>query len=184
MHNEFTNLLPQERQKMLSRDYLLRASVVAIVLATILVLSSAVLLVPTYVLLSGSANAKKLDLARIESMLSSADEVALSERLAILSKNAEALVTLSGVQSVSADVREVLSVPRPGIILSGISYTPSTDDSPGTTIVSGLSVTRDSLRNYQLALQNAPLALSATLPVSAYAKDNNIPFTITLILAP
>jgi hypothetical protein len=184
MNNELTNLLPHERQKMLSRDYILRIGVIVTVLATVLILSSAVLLIPTYVFLSGNASAKKVNLARIEASLSSADEVALSERLAILSENAASLVALSNVKSVSATVREILSVPRPGITIFGISYIPNTEKSSRTVIISGLSATRDSLRSYQLALQGSPFALSAVLPVSAYAKDSNIAFTITVTLAP
>lgn len=184
MNNEFTNLLPQERQKLLSRDYLLRAGVVTSVLATILVLSSAVLLVPTYVFLSGNANAKKTELARIESALSSSEEAALSERLATLSANAASLASLSNARSVSALIRGVLSIPRPGVALSSISVASSKDNGSGTIIISGKSATRDSLRSYQLAMQGAPFARSAVLPVSAYAKDSDISFTITITLAP
>ncbi|MDP2655387.1 MAG: hypothetical protein Q8P17_02430 [bacterium] len=184
MNNELTNLLPRERQRMLSRDYILRIGVIVIALITILVLSLAVLLIPTYVFLSGNASAKKVNLARIEASLSSADEVELSKRLATLSENAASLVALSNIQSVSATIREILSVPRPGITVSGISYTPHTEKSSGTVIISGSSATRDSLRGYQLALQGSQFALSAVLPVSAYAKDSNITFTITVTLVP
>jgi len=184
MNNELTNLLPRERQRILSRDYILRIGVIVAVLATVLILSLAVLLIPTYVFLSGNASAKKVNLARIESSLSSADEVVLSERLTTLSENAAALAALSNAPSASATIRKILSVPRPGIILSGLSFIPSTGKSSGTVIISGSSATRDSLRSYQLALQGAPLATSAVLPVSAYAKDSNIAFTITVTLAP
>lgn len=169
---------------MLSRDYLLRAGAVAASLASVLVLSSAVLLLPTYVFLSGNANAEKSELARIESSLSSSDEIALSERLAVLSANAASLMALSNARSVSAVVRSALSIPRPGITLSNISFIPSKDGDAGTVIVSGISATRDSLRSYQLALEGAPFARTAVLPVSAYAKDSNIDFTITITLAP
>lgn len=184
MNNELTNLLPQERRRALSRDYLLRASVVTAVLATVLFLSSAVLLIPTYVFLRGNANAKMADTVRIESVLSSSDETALSERLAILSANAASLTALSNARSISAIIRDILSIPRPGITLLSLSFAPSRDKNSGTIIVSGLSATRDSLRSYQLALQDAPFALSAVLPVSAYAKDSNIAFTITVTLSP
>lgn len=184
MNNELTNLLPQERQKLLSRDYILRAGAAASVLATILVLSSAVLLVPTYVFLSGNADAKKAELARIESALSSSEEAALSERLAVLSANAASLASLSNARAVSALIREILSIPRPGISLSSISTAPSGENGSETVIISGTSATRDSLRGYQLALEGAPFARSASLPVSAYAKDRDIAFTITVTLAP
>lgn len=184
MHNELTNLLPPERMRILSWDYRLRIGIIAIVLVTVLSLAAAVLLVPTYVLLNGSAEAKKEHLLRIVSTFTSAEETALLTRLAALSRNAAALVTFSNTPSISAIIRTVLSVPRSGITLSGFSYTPASGKSPGTLALSGSSETRDALRSYQLALQGAPFARSASLPVSAYAKDADIPFVITITLSP
>lgn len=184
MPNERTNLLPSDRQQALAREYLLRVGVVIAILATALTLSAAALLIPTYVLLEGSATAKNTRLANAASTLSSADEKALSERLAALSANAAVLISLSNAPSVSATVRSVLDVPHPGITISGFSYEPSSDAGSGEMLLSGASATRDALRNYQLALQGASFARSAILPVSAYAKDANIPFTITVTLSP
>lgn len=184
MYNELTNLLPPERQRALSREYFLRLGVVAVVLLSLLTLTSAVLLLPTYVFLAKSASAKETRLATIESSLSSADGTALSLRLAALSSDAAILTALAGAPSVSAVVRTVLTVSRPGVTLSGFVYTPAEDKTPGTLTISGTAATRDALRSYQLALQSAPFALSATLPVSAYAKDTNITFAIIVTLAP
>ena len=184
MHNELTNLLPPERQRLLSRDYLLRVGTVVAILAAILALFSSALLIPTYAYLGVSANAKKTELARITSILSSADEAELSSRLSALSENAAALINLSDAPSVSGTIREILFISRPGIALSGISFASSVSDSRGTAVVSGFAATRDALRSYQLALQDAPFARSATLPVSAYAKDSDIAFAITVTLVP
>ncbi|MDO8566725.1 MAG: hypothetical protein Q7R58_01065 [bacterium] len=183
MHNELTNLLPQERQRMLSRNYVLKIGVIIAVLVTVLTFSAGVLLIPTYVFLNGSANAKKINLAHIESTLSSTDEVALRERLATLSTNAANLLTLSDAVPVSALIRDILSIPRPGITLSELSFTPSAGNNSETMVVSGSSATRDALRSYQLALQGASFIRSAVLPVSAYAKDSDIAFIITITLA-
>lgn len=184
MHNELTNLLPPERVRSLARNYLLRISVVAVVLVTILALSAGVLLIPTYVLLAASASSKEAQLARIEATFSSADEAALSARLAVLSSNAAKLIALSNVPSLSSIMRAMLAISRPGIALSGFSYAPPAGKNPATLAISGSAATRDALRNYQLALQGAPFARSAVLPVSAYAKDADIDFTITVTLAP
>lgn len=186
MNNELVNLLPPERKQELTRDYIFRVVVVVAALATVLTLSAAVLLIPTHVLLSGSMNAKKINLASIESTLSSVDEAAIEARLATLSNNTATLIALSNTSSVSTVIREVLAISRPGIALSGFTYSPpvSANKSPGTLAITGSSATRDALRSYQLALQEAPLILSAVLPVSAYAKDADISFTITITLAP
>jgi len=184
MNSELTNLLPQERCRALRRDYFLRLCVVIFIFLIILTLSAAVLLLPTYIFLTESARSKKAQLSGIESSVSSSDEAILSGQLTTLSRNVTLLEALDNIPSASEVVRGVLTIPRPGITISNFAYSPPAKKDSGKLTVSGKAATRDSLRNYQLAIQNAPFALSADLPVSAYAKDSDISFTITVILAP
>jgi len=184
MSDELTNLLPPERARTLARDYRLRLAVVVVWLLTGLVLAAAALLVPTYVLLTKSISAKEVRLANIESTLSSVDEEGLSARLATLSSAAALLVALGRTPLASAAINAALAVPRPGVTLSNFTYVPAAGTNPGTLAISGHAATRDALRNYQLALQSAAFARSAVLPVSAYASDADIAFTVTVTLAP
>lgn len=184
MNNELTNLLPQERQRMLSRDYFFRLGVAAAVLTTVLTVAAGLLLVPTYVFLVQNATTKQNHLSNIESLLSSSNEAALSARLAALSTDASVLTALRDAPSVTATVRSVLAVPRPRVSLSSFSYAPGGSGASGALSIAGVAATRDSLRAYQLALQNDPLITAANLPVSAYAKDTDISFTISVTLAP
>jgi hypothetical protein len=184
MHNEITDLLPYERRKALRRDYFLRLVTVVASFLTALTVSSAALLLPTYVFLTTSAHTKEARLSSIESTLSSSDEKALSARLTALSNDIATIVALGNAPSVSAVIRAMLAVSRPGITLSGFTYSSSANESSKTLSISGSSVTRDTLRNYQLALKSAPFAKSADLPISAYAKNTDIPFIITVTLAP
>ncbi len=184
MHSELTNLLPPERRHALRRDYSMRLIVVVILLLTALILAAAVLLLPTYVFLVENAKTQKTHLANIESTVSSSDEASLDAQIAMLSNNAATLSSLAAASSVSAIMRTVLSISRPGIALSGFIYSHIVGKKPGTLAISGTAATRNALRGYQLALENAPFAISANLPVSAYAKDTNIVFTITVTLAP
>ena len=183
MPEERINLLPPERRRMLSREYLIRLSIVAVMLATVLAVIAALLLLPAYVFLTTNIVAKEARLANIESTLSSSDEVALSARITALSNDAAALAALEDAPSASASIRTVLAIARPGIILSGLTFSSGVDKKPSVLAVSGRAATRDALRRYQIELQNAPAALSADLPVSAYAKDSDIAFTITMTLS-
>jgi hypothetical protein len=180
MPKELTNLLPSERRHTLAREYYMRLGVVAIALVILLVAVGAILLIPTYIFLVGTAQEKEVRLAHIKTALSSADEVALSTRLTALSNDAKALIALSKKPSVSGAARAALLVPRAGVTLSAFTYTPGTTAS--TLLLTGTASTRDALRAYQLALQSMPNASSVTLPVSVYAKDANIGFTITITL--
>lgn len=184
MGEQLTNLLPPERQRVLGRAYVLRVLVVAVILATTLICAAGALLVPTYVLLHGSETAKRDQLANVESRSAPAADAALTERITALSDSTAVLLALSKTRSVSEVLRAALAVPRPGITLSGFTFSPSAGKRADTLTLSGSSIKRDALRSYQLALQQASFAQSAVLPVSAYAKDADIPFTITVTLKP
>ncbi len=184
MHSELTNLLPFERQRILARDYYVRLGVVVVVFMIGITFAAGVLLVPTYVFLIGSSNAKEMRLANLKSTLASGDEAALSNRLTALSSDITTLTTLSNAPAASAIMRTLLSISRPGIKISSFVYAAAAEDAPGTVAISGTAATRDALRNYQLALQSTPSITSADLPISAFAKDSSIPFTITVTLAP
>ena len=184
MPEELTNLLPYQRRLQLVREYRFRFGVIIVAVLTVLTLASAMLLVPTYVLLTGSASAKEEHLTRIRTVLSSADGAALSARLVALSTDANELISLSKKKSVSKVLSSVLNIPRPGINLNGFTYAPAANKTSETFSISGVAATRDVLRNYQTRIQSEPFVRTAELPVSAYAKDLNIAFTITVTLAP
>ena len=184
MRNELTNLLPIDRQRALYREYLVRLGVVSLSLVIVLTFIAAVLLIPTYLFLASIAHTKEARLASIESTLSSSEEEDLSVQIETLSENATTLSTLSNGVSASGLMRSLLTIARAGVTLSGFIYTPAVDKNAGTLKVSGIAETRSALRAYQLALSSAPFARAADLPVSAYAMDNNIAFTITVTLIP
>lgn len=172
---------------MLRRGYFMRLTAVAIMLMTAIVAVTGTLLVPVYVYLKVDEKEKSDALALITASLASTDEVQLDARLTALTKKAASLSSLASTTKASAVVRDVLVVPRTGITLSGFTLTPPPGgkaDSTNLLLLTGTASTRDRLRAYQLALLEAPFVKAADLPISAYAKDTNIAFTITITLAP
>lgn len=184
MPERFTNLLPPNRQHLLVREYFVRLGTIVVWTITMLVIVAGLFLIPSYVYLTANIHVKEGRLASIESVLSSSDATALSARLAALSNDAATLIALKDVPSVSNTIRNLLGIAHTGITLSSIAYSSAAGTNTRTLAVTGTATTRDALRNYQLALQSAPFAKAADLPVSAYAKDADIPFTITVTLAP
>lgn len=173
------DLLPEDRRRRIRRAYVLRVGTVAAVLTIILVVTAAALLVPTYVYLVSALNAQSARLTSVESIVSTADQVALGKRLAALEADAAEIEALGATPSASEIIREVLTVGHPSIVLTGMSYAPI----QGTLALSGIATTRNDLRAYQLSLAATPRFASAVLPVSSYAKDHDIPFAITVTLA-
>ncbi len=184
MTTPLTNLLPDERIALLRRAYFLRLGVVALVAASVLSASAALLLAPTYQYLSSTLASKNAQLASVTASLSSTDGAALSARLAALSSDTQALAALANAPDAALAVRTALLVPRPGITLAALSYTPPSAKGPGTLSLSGTALTRDALRSYQVALQGSAFATAADLPVSVYAQSTNIAFSILITLAP
>ncbi len=182
MRNQLTDLLPRSRRKALAREYRYRLATVAISTFIALIFTAAALLLPTYVFLTRSIAAKQARLTGIQSTLASNDEVAISARLAALSSDAKELSALAAQPSPSKILQEMLAIPHPYVPIVGFSYKPAQGKSPATLSITGVAASRNALRAYQIALQDAPFVVSADLPVSAYAKDTDISFIITLSL--
>lgn len=182
MPEESINLLPSDRVRALARDYYLRLAVVTLWFITALTIGATVLLVPAYLLLTSSEGGKQARLDSLWSSASSVDEAALVARLAVLSADTAILVALAKQPSVSGIIRDALLIPRGGITLSDFSYVPAEEG--GALTITGVASTRNALRGYQLALQSAPFATAVNLPVSAYAKDADIDFAISVTLKP
>lgn len=182
MPDKRTNMLPKERAHKLISEYYFRFGVVIMVMVIFIEFVATILLVPTYIFLERSGRAKEAHLASVETALASYDNGALSSSLAALSNEADTITALANTPSVSTIMRSALAIPHPGVTLSGLTYTPPVGKNPSTLAISGTAQTRDALREYQIALQSSSFASSANLPVSAYAKDTDITFTITVLL--
>lgn len=184
MLSGLTNLVPSRRQNKWTRDYFFRIATVAVFLMTLLVVTAGVLLFPTYIYLVSAEKTKLARLEKADNSLSSPEETDLASRLQTLSHDAQALVLLKDINAISRTINSLLSVSRPGITISGVAFNPATEEKGNTVSVIGTALTRESLRSYQIALDGASFSSSANLPVSAYAKESNIPFTIVVTLSP
>lgn len=184
MDNQFTNLLPPDRARALRRDYRIRLGVVVCSFATALTVIAAVLLVPSHLFLVKEASQKEGQRISLYETLSTVDEEKLSARLTALNDQSAILLTLSKERAISALISQVLSVPHPGVQILEFNHKPPSETAAATLTIRGAADTRNALRSYQLALQAAPFAASAMLPVSAYAKDSNIPFSVQVTLQP
>jgi hypothetical protein len=183
MTTDRLDLLPPERRRALTRAYLLRLATVAAIIGAVLALASAALLIPTYTYLLQAREASNARLADASKNLAAVEETDLAKRLEALERDATTIAALATSTPGSALIRAVLAVGRPGVALSDIEYTPAVGPKAAAVALSGVAATRNDLRAFQLALESAPGIAGADLPVSSYAKDQNLPFTIAITLA-
>ena len=176
------DLLPSERRRALRRAYLFRLGTVAAILALVLTLAACALLVPTYMYLRSAERSQNARLAGVGSTLSSAQESTLAKRLATLEADAAVITALGATPSASERIRATLAAGHLGVALTSMNYT-AASARPGSLALSGTAASRNDLRALQLALLEVVGFASADLPVSSYAKDHDIPFTIVVTLA-
>ncbi len=181
MNTNLTNLLSFERIRAFRRDYFLRLLTVLACIAIVIILAQAALLIPTYLYANEQATLHRSHLSEIERANASEEERSVTERLTSLTNDAERALGLVSASGASASLRSVLALPRPGIIVNRFAIaSPSATETTGRISVSGIATTRDALREYHLALSSLSFVASADLPLGSYAKESEIPFTITL----
>ena len=179
--SELSNLLPAAKSRALRREYFVRLATVALALATILVVIHGILLAPAYLYAHTQATREQADLDRINNSASSAQERAVNAQIQGVQADITYLGRLGSQATASGAIRAILAVPHPGIALTGFTFTAPTEASKDAQMtVTGTASTRDALRAYVSSLGQLQYVSKADLPISAYAKDSAIPFTVTL----
>ncbi len=178
---ELTNLLPRSGVRVMRRGYFIRLTNVTIALISIVLIAHGVLLIPSYLYASAEIRREQAELDRISSSNSTDQEHSIQSHIASVKDDIEYLGRLGTLPTASGAIRAILQVPHPGIRISGFTYSaPSASTNLAQIAVTGTASTRDQLRGYVQALGQLPYVTNADLPISAYAKDSAIPFTITL----
>lgn len=180
MHNRLTNLLPEMSARSLRRQYFLRLIAVALGMLTLLIIAHAFLLVPTYLYARDQAAQSRAALAAQGGGTESLEEKEVQVRTKTLASTTAALAALDALPTASAAIRNVLATPHPGVMLTGFTFSAPQAKQAAKLGVTGIAASRDQLQQYVTALSQLPFVDTADLPISAYAKERDIPFTVTI----
>jgi Tfp pilus assembly protein PilN len=181
MHSELTNLLPSHNRKAFRQEYFIRLATVAVLCLVCVVIAQAAFLLPSYLYERELVVERTADLQRLSASLATAQEQEAQSQRTSLKAKADFLTNLPKTPTASTVLRAVLAVPRPGVTLTGITFGTVGAAAGGRTMqLSGVADTREHLRSYDTSMGALPFVSSADLPISDYAKDSTIPFTITL----
>ncbi len=180
MSLELTNLLPQERYRGIRRLYFIRLGVVALLALAGVLLVHGVLLLPSYLYLDQQVRDREQTLSALSAKLAGTEEQQVTARVNALADDANYLNRLASTTTASNAIRALIMLPRPGIQILGFSYTPPKKGGDASLILSGVADSRENLRRYEQLLASQPYIGGTNLPISAYAKEKNINFSITL----
>ena len=177
MTHNLTDLLPPERAHAIRALYFLRLATAGVLLLAAVALVHGVLLLPSYLLANGLERERAAALTSLSNGTVS-EETEASARALRLQSDATYLARLGTVPKSSAAIRAVIALPSDGIDLVGFAFMPTADGA--SMSLSGKATTREALRRYEATLEGAPFVDTVDLPISAYAKENDIDFTMTL----
>lgn len=162
------------------RDYFFRLGTVIALALVVLLLIHGILLAPAYFNLREAKANEQSRLNSLNERLASSGDQEIIGRLAGLDQETIRLSGLGETPSATAAIRQVLALPRSGVTLSGFSFTPPSGKVQGQLRITGVATSRASLRAYQNTLATVPTVSAVDLPISAYAKESDIPFVVTL----
>jgi cell division protein FtsB len=183
MSHELTNLLPLERRKLHAREYALRLATIAAIALSLLIGIHGVLLAPSYLYLRDQIALRQSQLDTLSQERAASGYEDLAARIKSLSENANILIELQSAPSASESIHSVLVLARGGIALTSFTFAPGNGKDTGRMTLAGTAATRESLRTFDRSLGSLAFVTSTDLPLSVYAKEKEIPFTITLSLA-
>jgi len=172
-------LLTEEQKKKVLREYRMRLSVVAVIALSFVGVIAIVSIVPSKVLVSSHEQILELQKKNIEgTSAGNVDE--LSKKIADISNTASFLQPLG--QSFSAtDILSHLEK-EAGDATSINQFQISHFDENASVQISGISKNRDSLIKFVNTLKQDPLFSGATLPYGSLAKQDNLSFTLNLLI--
>ncbi len=172
-----SNLLSQEQQKKVYQEYVSRRGSVLLVFGCFSLCALFIFLLPSYVI--SYFKEQELQLAVKEFTRSDllSNEHTLEHTLQAVNEKLDMVSVSNATSSISAVVTTIVTDRVPGIIINKISYQQAT---PATIVVGGVSHGRENLTAFIKNLSKEGLFSSVTVPISDFAKDINIVFSIQI----
>ncbi len=176
------NLLPQKEKMENRREYFYRfsAGLTGAVLASLLIGGFALL--PSYILIKIKQAELKINLVSLKN-LNGADDGA--EVYKILEATDQRVDFLSPQPALflTAAAEKIAGRKPAGVRIDGLSYHPQEPAQTWSAAIAltGLATSREALVAFVKALQAEPTFSSINVPVSNFAKDRDIEFSLTLI---
>jgi len=181
MYPELSNLLSREQIQAFRKMYLFRLATVAMLFVVGAVVIHSLLLFPAYLYTKAKIEERKVELASIDASLEASQEKTIKARIKALEETTTYLLRLKTMPIAGNVIKEISAVPKKNITLHSFVFSsPKTVDGMSTLAISGVARTRESLREYSDSLRELPYVSTADLPISVYAKEADIDFTITL----
>lgn len=175
------NLLPVEEKKMVRSDYSYRRMIVALVDLSALILIAGVFLAPAYIV----SHFRLKDVAQtaeiLESNIALKKRADLGEIAAAMNKKVGALLAAKDTK-MSAYVAGIERHRSPEIKISSFRIAFTEKEKKAAIAIRGTAATREALLAFTTRLKSDPEYASVDLPISNFAEERNIGFSLTITM--
>lgn len=170
------NLIPPDAVRIVRKEYVARVLCVWAIILAYSIGASAFTLLPTYVLVAGQLRVTDAAAAVEENAHAMA-----TEELAGAQAIAERLATVRDPIAASAILTHIEAALAPQITLRSLMISP--DGIASQVQVVGTALNREALQRFTGRLKTDPFFENASVPVSDLARETDLSFTLTLVLA-
>ncbi len=171
------SLLPEEYRKKMQKEYRIRLAVVGLLGLIALAVISGVFIFPTYLRISTENNITSIQKQVLENQITLQTGQNSSEDIKSVKQNMS-IASLDQRSAISA-ISAVVQAQSKDIKLTNFSYTYNSKAS--NLSINGIALNRQALQSFQKNLSAQKLFTSVELPLSDYAKDSNISFSINIV---
>jgi len=169
--------LPEQYKKDAVREYHFRLAAVYLFLLCIFLLLGAALALPTFALIKAEKNALTEERTTLIKNLKENPEV-LEKEVGVINEKTDLLTQSLASKSMLSVIDRILSQTTNGIFIQTFSLKRGGDN--GSISLGGMASSRDALVAFSKKLQSEPSFSHTELPVGSFAKNRNIPFTISI----
>jgi hypothetical protein len=175
------NLLPESLRDGLKKEYRLRRLTIILIFVVFIELSFLIFLFPTW--LNSLYKEKGLAAEALKSGQVSVDENLNGTISTIKTLNSKlSTIDMLNYPGILPFIDIILSKKTKSISITQINYA-SSDSNNATLSISGISANRDSLVSFVKSLEDSKSFKSVNSPISNFAKDKNINFSINLVIS-
>ncbi len=175
------NLIPPQAKKQVVHEYWIRVASVWLILLGMAAIVIGVLNVPVYVLVKNQHEAYRVQYEQAGVQKTSFEKI--EGEIDLANDMTALLATISDYEPISFYLDSLERLLNPNVTVSNYRFL--RDGQVLRDIqISGTAANRQSLVALSQAIEDSPHFTSAEIPLSNLAKNKDIPFTITVVLAP
>ncbi len=172
------NVLPHNFKDVIKKKYAYRRTILWMCAGVVLECLYILLLVPSYISIRAQENDMVVSVAP-QTVTTAQQDSQTAQIFKDVNKKIALLASFPSTKYTHDLVSEIISLKGASVNIKEIMFQSSTATS-STVSVTGVAIDRESLLAFSKKLESDPLFDTVNLPVSNFAKDKNIQFSLTM----